>query len=227
MWDVGLPCQSPLQLRHRLTLYLQSPRDKDEETSEEEDDDDDEGSSEDSSEEADKANMTREQRRAAAKAKKEAAIARKAAKAAAPGDLPPNSEEEDSEDDDAPANPNHTASARTQASATPSDPEAAKSKSTPFSQLSRREREAIQAQQAKERYQKLHAEGKTTEAQADLARLAIIKEKREAEAARKKAEKEERDALEQEKRKEVDERERKKREAAMGPSKKGAGKKKA
>lgn len=77
----------------------------------------------------------------------------------------------------------------------------------------------MQAQQAKERYQKLHAEGKTDEARADLARLAIIKEKREAEAARKKAEKEERDEKEAERRRELDEREKKRREAAMGPKK--------
>lgn len=54
-------------------------------------------------------------------------------------------------------------------------------------QLSRREREEIEKQEAKRRYQALHAQGKTDEAQADLARLAIIKQKRE-DAAKKKAE---------------------------------------
>ena len=54
----------------------------------------------------------------------------------------------------------------------------------------------MQAQQAKERYQKMHAEGKTDEAKADLARLSLIKEKREQEAARRKAEKEEKEAAE-------------------------------
>jgi hypothetical protein len=58
-------------------------------------------------------------------------------------------------------------------------------KGKPVAELSRREREALQAQQAKERYQKLHEAGKTDEAKADLARLAVIREKREAEAARK------------------------------------------
>jgi hypothetical protein len=43
----------------------------------------------------------------------------------------------------------------------------------------------VQAQQAKEKYQKLHEAGKTDEAKADLARLKLIREKREAEAARK------------------------------------------
>ena len=46
-------------------------------------------------------------------------------------------------------------------------------------QLSRREREEIEKQRAKARYQKLHAEGKTDEAKADLARLAIIRKQRE------------------------------------------------
>lgn len=54
-------------------------------------------------------------------------------------------------------------------------------------QLSRREREEIERQQAKERYMKLHLAGKTDQAKADLARLAIIRKQRE-EAARKKEE---------------------------------------
>jgi len=55
-------------------------------------------------------------------------------------------------------------------------------------QLSRREREEIEKQRAKARYQKLHAEGKTDEARADLARLAIIRKQREEAAAKRKAE---------------------------------------
>ncbi|KAB5555508.1 hypothetical protein PHYPO_G00035010 [Pangasianodon hypophthalmus] len=54
-------------------------------------------------------------------------------------------------------------------------------------ELSRREREEIEKQKAKERYMKLHLEGKTDQARADLARLAIIKKQRE-EAARKREE---------------------------------------
>ena len=54
-------------------------------------------------------------------------------------------------------------------------------------QLSRREREEIEKQRAKAHYQKLHAQGKTEEARADLARLAIIKKQRE-EAAKKREE---------------------------------------
>ncbi|XP_075888404.1 pdgfa associated protein 1b isoform X2 [Nelusetta ayraudi] len=52
-------------------------------------------------------------------------------------------------------------------------------------QLSRREREEIEKQKAKAHYMKLHYAGKTDEAKADLARLAIIRRERE-EAARKK-----------------------------------------
>jgi len=44
--------------------------------------------------------------------------------------------------------------------------------------LSRREREAFQAQQAKERYQKMHMEGKTDEARADMARLKLVRQQR-------------------------------------------------
>ena len=136
--------------------------------------------------------MTREERRAAAKAKKEAAIARKKGQVQA-GDMPSSSEEES--DDDMPANPNHSKAARNQAKSAPVDVDEAtdgvkdlsvggKAKK-PIAELSRREREAVQAQQARERYQKLHEAGKTDEAKADLARLKVIREKREAEAARK------------------------------------------
>ncbi|XP_071754527.1 pdgfa associated protein 1a [Centroberyx gerrardi] len=54
-------------------------------------------------------------------------------------------------------------------------------------ELSRREREEIEKQKAKERYMKLHLEGKTEQARADLARLAIIKKQRE-DAAKKRDE---------------------------------------
>ena len=54
-------------------------------------------------------------------------------------------------------------------------------------ELSRREREEIEKQKAREHYQRLHAQGKTDEARADLARLAIIRQQRE-EAAKKREE---------------------------------------
>ncbi|EAW21981.1 PDGFA associated 1 family protein [Aspergillus fischeri NRRL 181] len=170
--------------------------------------------------------MTREERRAAAKAKKLAAIARRNNVAAQPGDLPPSDSEEDESDDgdddeeDLPANPNHTAKSRSQLH---KDPAAAPEKAAggDLSQLSRREREAIEAQQARERYMKLHAEGKTEEARADLARLALIREQREAERLRKQAEKEEKEALLREKAA-AREREMKRREETKGKKKGGS-----
>ena len=165
-------------------------------------------------------NMTREQRREVARLKKAKAIARKNAKTAGVGDMPSSSEEEeeeeDDDDDDMPANPNHTSKARSQASKVPVAPTAAaptSAKGGDDANLSRREREALQAQQAKERYQKLHAEGKTDEAKADLARLKLVKERREVEAAKKQAEKEEREERERDK---VNDRETKLRAAAIG-----------
>ncbi|XP_026724981.1 28 kDa heat- and acid-stable phosphoprotein [Trichoplusia ni] len=60
-------------------------------------------------------------------------------------------------------------------------------------QLSRREREEIEKQRAAAAYQKLHAEGKTDQARADLARLAIIRQQREEAAKRREAEKKAKD----------------------------------
>lgn len=56
-------------------------------------------------------------------------------------------------------------------------------------ELSRREREEIEKQKAQAHYQKLHAEGKTEQARADLARLAIIKQQREEAQKRREEEK--------------------------------------
>ena len=47
--------------------------------------------------------------------------------------------------------------------------------------------EELEKQKAREHYQRLHAQGKTDEARADLARLAIIRQQRE-EAAKKREE---------------------------------------
>ena len=119
-----------------------------------------------------------------------------------------------------PANPNHTSAARSQAKAAPpAEDDDKKGPKKDLTNLSRREREAVQAEQARERYQKLHAEGKTDEARSDLARLKLIKEKREIESARKKAEKEEKEAADQKRLDEMDAREKKKREDALGPKK--------
>jgi hypothetical protein len=134
--------------------------------------------------------MTREERRAAAKARKEAAIAKKNKKVAQPGDLPTDSEEE-SEDDDMPVNPNHSKAARKQAAAAPvavdetaEDMEKLSVSKKP-AQLSRKEREALEAQQKHEAYMKRHLAGETDQAKADLERLAEIRKKREEAAALK------------------------------------------
>jgi hypothetical protein len=50
-------------------------------------------------------------------------------------------------------------------------------------------REEIEKQQAKANYQKMHIAGKTDEARADLARLAIIRKQREEAAKKRDAEK--------------------------------------
>ncbi|TAQ88125.1 hypothetical protein B7494_g3518 [Chlorociboria aeruginascens] len=199
-------------------------KDPDASTSEEEEDEEEEESSEE--EEEDKPALTREQRRLAAKAKKEAAIARKNKKVAQPGDMPSSSEEE-SEEDDMPANPNHSKAARKQATAVPVQVDEAaedmqdmsiddKAKAKSPTELSRKERDALEAQRKKEAYMKKHLAGETDEAKADLARLMVIREKREADAVRKQAEKEEQDEAAKEKRAEIETREAKRREAALG-----------
>ncbi|KAI1319676.1 hypothetical protein EDD11_003370 [Mortierella claussenii] len=55
-------------------------------------------------------------------------------------------------------------------------------------EMSRREREAAEREAAKQRHWKLHLEGKTDEAKADMARLAIIRKQREEAAAKRLAE---------------------------------------
>jgi len=132
--------------------------------------------------------VSREARKQEKKARKEAAAAKAKAQSVQAGDLPPSgSDSDDSDDsDDAPANPNHSKAARSQTKGPASVDSATEgvenlSVGTP----SRKERESIQAQQAKDHYRKLHEQGKTDEAKADLARLKLIREKREAEAARK------------------------------------------
>ena len=162
-----------------------------------EDEDSEEGSSEEGSEEeseeddagpskpaAASAELSREERRNQKKAQKAAAIKAKN-KVVEVGDLPPSDPE--SEDEAMPANPNHSKAAR-KLTTKPSPVEEATEgvkKMTIAAPASRREREALAAQEAKERYRKLHEAGKTDEAKADLARLKLIREKREQEAARK------------------------------------------
>ncbi|KAF8423878.1 casein kinase substrate phosphoprotein PP28-domain-containing protein [Tirmania nivea] len=120
--------------------------------------------------------MTREERRAADKVRKEAAIARKKAAAATSDD------EEEEEDSASIGNPNLA----------PENPNAPGNASS--GGISRRAREAKEAAAAKERWQKMHLAGKTDEAKADLARLALIKKEREEKAKQRQAELEERKA---------------------------------
>jgi hypothetical protein len=192
-----------------------SEEDSEEEESEEEDSDNAAGPS---AQNQSAAELSREERRKEKKARKDAAIAR-SKKPVEVGDLPPSDSEEE-EDDDMPANPNHSRKARNQTKVAPVE-EATEGVKKMSVAPSRREREAIEAAAAKERYRKLHEAGKTDEARMDLARLALIKERREIEAARRQAEKEEKEEKEKEKRAEFDAKEAKRREAALGPKKTG------
>lgn len=156
-------------------------------SSDEDEDDEDESSEEESSEDEDKpaADASREDRKAQKKARKEAAIAKQKSKTVEVGDLPSSDEDSDEDDEDMPANPNHSKAARVQAGqpkAVEEITEGVKNLKTPGN---RKEREALEAQAAKERYMKLQAEGKTDQAKADLARLKLIREQREAEALRR------------------------------------------
>lgn len=153
---------------------------EEDESEEEEEDSDDAGPSQTSA-----AALSREERKKEKKARKDAAVARARGQAVQVGDLPPSDSGEDS-DDDMPANPNHSRAARNQTKVNKAVDETAEGvKAMNVSTPNRRERESMEAQLAKERYQKLHEQGKTDEAKADLARLKIIREKRAAEAARK------------------------------------------
>jgi hypothetical protein len=162
---------------------------------EEDEDDSDDSEEEDSDDEAGPsgqaaAELSREQRKKEKKAKKEAATARAKGQAVQVGDLPSSDSEEES-DDNTPVNPNHSKASRNQTMAPkPSVDEATEgvkslSVGARAGAPSRRERDQIEAQAAKERYQKLHEAGKTDAAKADLARLAQIRAKRAEEAARK------------------------------------------
>lgn len=117
--------------------------------------------------------MTREERRAAAKARKEAAAARKAAEAINPGSLPPSEDEEEEIVQKV---------TRPLANLNLSNPNRARrndDEEEGDAPLSRKEKEALEAAAAKERYRKLHEAGKTDEAKSDMARLKKIREERE------------------------------------------------
>ncbi|ETS85944.1 hypothetical protein PFICI_03969 [Pestalotiopsis fici W106-1] len=216
----------PLDADGNEVSMWSADKQEDSDDSSEEDSSSEESSEEDSDDagpaKAAPTELTREERKKQKAAQKAAAVAKKNKGVVQVGDLPSDSEESD---DDMPANPNHSKAARNMAK----EPrpveevtEGVKKLTTSTAGMSRKERESMEAAQAKERYRKLHEAGKTDEAKADLARLKVIRERREAEAARKQAEKEERDAQEADRKKEIEAKEAKKREAAMGkPAKKG------
>jgi hypothetical protein len=170
----------------------EDPTKNGEDSSEEEDDEEEEDSDDEDGTNAAKEEASREARKAQKKARKEAAIAKAKGKTVEVGDMPTSDEEEDDdEDDDMPANPNHSKAARKQAKApTPAaDADADVDEVTDgvkkLQAGNRKEREALEAAAAKERYLKMQAQGKTDEAKADLARLKVIREQRAAEAARR------------------------------------------
>ncbi|PPQ65027.1 hypothetical protein CVT24_008175 [Panaeolus cyanescens] len=145
-----------------------------EEDSEESEEEDSEEESEEESEDEKKpqVEMTRAERR---DLKKKEAAARAAKKTGGAGPSKGNDDDDDDDDEDL-INPNHV-----QKKLTFKDLDAAP-------QLSRREREAKEKEEARLRYQKLHLAGKTDEAKNDMARLAKIRAEREAAQAKRKAE---------------------------------------
>uniref|UniRef100_A0A1I8G6B6 PP28 domain-containing protein n=1 Tax=Macrostomum lignano TaxID=282301 RepID=A0A1I8G6B6_9PLAT len=74
----------------------------------------------------------------------------------------------------------------------------------PGPELSRREREELQRQRDREAYERLHAQHKTAEAQADLARLAIVRAQREEAAKKREAERQAKEVEAQRRREEVE-----------------------
>lgn len=121
--------------------------------------------------------MTRAERRAAEKARKEAAKLKHA------GPIVSDDDGSDAEPT-APSVPSMKTLEKGVAGIRVSNPNDPRNAS---SEPSRREREAMAAAAAKERYWKLQQEGKTDQAKADLARLAEIRREREEKAAMRKA----------------------------------------
>lgn len=152
---------------------LDEPMEKPESSAEEEESE--EGSEAEDGASCPDGTITREERKAATKARKEAAKARHAG--------PATSDDEEEEEETKPAK---TAPKKAIAVSNPNDPANAAAGG-----LSRREREALEAAAAKERYWKLQQSGKTDQAKADMARLAKIREEREEKAKQRKAELEE------------------------------------
>lgn len=201
---------------NKVSMWSANARNGSDDDSDESEESSEEDSSSEEEEDTPAAEASREDRKAQKKARKEAAIAKQKSKAVEVGDLPSSDEESD---DDMPANPNHSKAARTQASQPKQVEEITEGVKNMKTPGNRKEREALAAQAAKEKYMKLQAEGKTDQAKADLARLKLIREQREAEATRRKAEQEEKDAQDKARKDEIEAREAKLRAAAAGPKK--------
>ncbi|KAL7813130.1 casein kinase substrate phosphoprotein PP28 domain-containing protein [Trichoderma aethiopicum] len=195
-----------------------SEEESEEESDEESDEEEEAGGSKSAAAQL-AADANREDRKAQKKARKEAAIAKQKSRVVEVGDMPSSSDDDNESDAGLPANPNHSSSARKQASKAATAGVDAITEGVKKLPASRREREAAEAAAAKERYMKLHAEGKTDEAKADIARLKAIRAQREADAARRQAEKEEKEERERERRAEIEAREAKLRALAAGPKK--------
>jgi len=126
----------------------------------------------------------------------------RAARTVQPGDLPPSSSEESSEEEEEKPkgvghlieieNPNHMVKKENRKVGDLNNDDTKP-------QLSRREREELEKQAAAERYRKMHLAGKTDEARADMARLAIVRKQREEAAKKKEEEKKAADAAAAEK----------------------------
>jgi hypothetical protein len=170
--------------RRAAGLESESSSSEESEESEEYDEDEDSAAREKRLEEKRKAQEEKEKKKEAERKKKEEEAERKrreAEAAAAAAAAAKAKEDEDSYDDSADKKP-----------AKEKAPRASGFKGLPGEEepegpppLSRREREALELKAKKEAYLKKHAEGKTPEAQADLARLAAVRKQRE-EAAKQK-----------------------------------------
>ncbi|WWC87082.1 uncharacterized protein L201_001968 [Kwoniella dendrophila CBS 6074] len=119
--------------------------------------------------------LSRAERRARKKAEAQGKTNKKSVKIEEPKD---SDEESDSEEEEQPKQQQQQQSKKKQ------NPPA-------VVQQSRKEREAAEKKAAQDKYQKLHAQGKTTEAKSDLARLQEVRRRREAAAAQREAEAEE------------------------------------
>ncbi|THU85033.1 hypothetical protein K435DRAFT_783483 [Dendrothele bispora CBS 962.96] len=142
------------------------------EEEEEEDEEEEDDEEEEEEEEEDKPELSRAERKELKK--KQAAEKQKQKQKA--GNSTGGDGEDDEDDDSDLINPNHVTKKMNI-----SDLSAPR-------ELTRKEREAKEKQEAKDRYWKLHVQGKTEEAKTDLQRLAKIRAEREAAQAKRKAE---------------------------------------